>query len=94
LAVVHPDAEIREGFETVTVLTDEGQVLSGLKVDEDPQRLVLRSADGQTTSIPTDQIEERLSSPNSLMPRGLLDGLSDSEIRDLFAFLTSTTPPN
>ena len=94
LAVVHPDAEIREGFETVTVLTDEGQVLSGLKVDEDPQRLVLRSADGQTTSIPTDQIDERLASPNSLMPRGLLDGLSDSEIRDLFAFLTSTTPPN
>lgn len=94
LAVVHPDAEVREGFETWTVLTQDGQVLSGLKVDEDPQRLVLRSADGQTTTIPLDQIDERTPNPNSLMPRGLLDNLSDTEIRDLLAFLTSTTPPN
>ena len=28
-----------------------------------------------------------------MMPPGLLDGLNDKELRDLFAYLRSTTPP-
>jgi putative heme-binding domain-containing protein len=93
LAVVHPSAEVREGYEVFTVLTDDGRALSGFKVDQTDQLLVLRGADGQNQTIPTSQIEEVSPNDGSLMPDGLLEGLTDVEIRDLFAFLSSTTPP-
>jgi len=93
LAVVHPNAEIREGFETYTAITDDGRAVSGFKVEETPESLVIRGIDGQLHYIRRDEIEETATNAESLMPRGLLDGLSDAEIRDLFAYLSSTTPP-
>jgi hypothetical protein len=41
----------------------------------------------------TEELEEITASKQSLMPAGLLDSLTDDEIRDLFAYLVSTTPP-
>ncbi|MBL9162722.1 MAG: c-type cytochrome [Planctomycetaceae bacterium] len=93
LAVVHPNAEIREGFETYTAITDDGRALSGFKVEQTPESLVLRGVDGQLHYIRQDEIEEMGSNAESLMPLGLLDGLTEAEIRDLFAYLSSTTPP-
>ncbi len=93
LAIVHPSAEIREGFENFTVVTDDGRVLAGLKMEHNDQLLVLRGTDGQDQSIPLSQIDELLPDPRSLMPEHLLAELSEDEIRDLFAYLTSTTPP-
>lgn len=93
LAMVHPSAEIREGFAAVTVATSDGRVLSGLKIEQNDQLLVLRGIDGQDQRIPAEEIDEITANPRSLMPDGLLDALSDDEIRDLFAFLSSTTPP-
>jgi putative heme-binding domain-containing protein len=93
LAVVNPSAEIREGFENYLIVTKDGRTLDGFKVDEDGKVFVLRGIDGQNNVIPMDQIRTRKVSPKSLMPEGLLDGLSDQELKDLFAFLKSTTPP-
>jgi putative heme-binding domain-containing protein len=94
LGIINPHAEIREGFETLTILTDDGRVITGFKIDEDANSLVLRTVDGQSQTINKAWIEEQHRSKTSLMPTGLLDELSDAQIRDLFAFLTSTTPPN
>ena len=93
LAIVNPSAEIREGFEDYIIRTKDGRTLDGFKVDEDNKVFVLRGTDGQNNVIPLDQIDIRRVSPKSLMPEGLLDALSDDEVRDLFAFLSSTTPP-
>jgi putative heme-binding domain-containing protein len=93
LAVVNPSAEIREGFENYLIVTKDGRTLDGFKVDEDNKVFVLRGIDGQNNVIPLDQIKARKVSPKSLMPEGLLDALTDQELKDLFAFLKSTTPP-
>ena len=93
LAIVNPSAEIREGFETYLITTKDGRALNGFKVEENDQAFVIRGIDGQNIVIPIDQIRSRKVSPRSLMPEGLLDALSDQELRDLFAFLASTTPP-
>lgn len=93
LAIVHPSAEIREGYENLTILTDDGQVVTGFKLDENAHVLLVRTPDGQRASIPKDVIEERHQNPQSVMPDGLLETLNPEQIRDLFAFLTSTTPP-
>ncbi|MCA9167044.1 MAG: c-type cytochrome, partial [Planctomycetales bacterium] len=93
LAVVHPSAEIREGFGSFTVITTDGRVLSGLKIEQNDNVLVLRGSDGQDQVIAVADIDELLPNTQSMMPVGLLDGLTDDEVRDLFAYLTSTTPP-
>jgi putative heme-binding domain-containing protein len=93
LTLVNPSAEVREGFEVFTVLTDDGLALSGFKVEETDQLVALRTIDGQTHTIPKSQIEDISPNTTSLMPDGLLNNLSDEEIRDLFAFLGCETPP-
>jgi putative heme-binding domain-containing protein len=92
-AIVHPSAEIREGYENHVLVTADGQVLTGFKIDENERVLVLRGADGQDRVVAVDAIDNRTVSNRSLMPEGLLDALTDDELRDLFAFLSSTTPP-
>jgi putative heme-binding domain-containing protein len=92
LAIVNPSAEIREGFETYLIATKDGRTLDGFKVEENDHVFVLRGIDGQNNVVPIDQIRSRKVSPRSLMPEGLLDNLTDHELRDLFAFLSSTTP--
>jgi putative heme-binding domain-containing protein len=90
---VNPSAEIREGFENYLIVTKDGRTLDGFKVDEDGKVFVMRGIDGQNNVVPLDQVKAKKVSPNSLMPEGLLDNLSDQELKDLFAFLKSTTPP-
>ena len=68
LAIVHPSAEIREGFGSFTVITDDGRVLSGLKIEQNDNLLVLRGTDGQDQVIPTREIDEIISNQQSLMP--------------------------
>lgn len=90
--VASPSAAIREGYETTVVITDDGRTLSGFVVGEDPGMLFLRTADGRTVPVPREGIEERRLSPVSIMPSGLLRGLDDQQIRDLFAYLRATQP--
>jgi putative heme-binding domain-containing protein len=94
LNVVNPSAEIREGFETLLVMTDDGRTASGFLVDRDNQLLVLRGSDGQNVTIPLARIEETLPQRKSLMPEGLLKDYSDQQVRNLFAYLRSTQPLN
>jgi putative heme-binding domain-containing protein len=93
LAMIAPSAEIREGFTTTVVETKDGSTLAGFITDQDPSVLVLRDPAGQTQTINRSRITKEQPLPFSLMPEGLLAGLTDQEIRDLFAWIRSTTPP-
>jgi putative heme-binding domain-containing protein len=90
--ILNPSAEIREGFETHVAVMDDGRIVQGLLVEDDPQVLVLRDSAGQTVSLERNAIEERRVLPRSLMPEGQLTPLSDAEVRDLFAYLRMTQP--
>ncbi|HVA45789.1 MAG TPA: PVC-type heme-binding CxxCH protein [Pirellulales bacterium] len=92
--IVNPSAEVREGFETYQVLTDDGRVVSGFLVDRDNQVVVLRGADGQSVSLVQSEIEEMLPQRKSLMPEGVLAKMTEQDVRDLFAYLRSTQPLN
>jgi putative heme-binding domain-containing protein len=72
--------------------TDDGRVLSGFVVEEDPGVVVLRLPDGRTESLPRGSIEELRRSPESIMPTGLLRDYSSQDVRDLFAYLRATQP--
>jgi len=92
VSILNPSAEIREGFETHVAVMDDGRVVQGLLVEDDPQVLVLRQSTGQTVALEREAIEERRVLPRSLMPEGQLAPLSDADVRDLFAYLRMTQP--
>jgi putative heme-binding domain-containing protein len=94
LHIINPSAEIREGYENQIVSTADGRTLTGIVVEKDTSVVVLRTADGQRVVLPRDEIEEMRVSGVSLMPEGLLQSLSDQEVRDLFAYLRSSQPLN
>lgn len=92
LNVVNPSAEIREGFENYLVQTADGRTLSGFIAEQDAQVVVLRGVDGQSLSLPRDEIEDMRAVPVSLMPTGLLKQFDEQQVRDLLAYLRSTQP--
>ena len=91
-AVIDPSAEIREGYEAFNVETKDERSLTGFIAARDERLVVLRGLDGQNISLARTNISEMKPSALSLMPEGLLDPLSDQQVRDLFAYLRSTQP--
>lgn len=92
--IIAPSLEIREGYQMVRLLTDEGQVLSGFLESDQPDQLSLRSIDGQLHTIEREQVDQLQPQILSLMPEGLLDKLEASQLRDLMAYLRSSQPLN
>ena len=92
LSIVNPSAEIREGFQYYLVATKDDRVLSGFFVDRDNQVTVLRGLDGENITLRASEIRAVKPAGQSLMPAGLLDGLSDEQLRDFFAYLRITQP--
>lgn len=87
-AVVQPNAKIAEGFESILVLTVDGQTYSGVLKEETDEAVNLVDADGKLITIPQDDIEGRKSA-KSPMPEDVYKHLSKSELRDLIEFLAS-----
>ena len=92
-SVLFPSLEIREGYEPLIVMTEDGRMISGFKVNGPAGSISIRESTGQTVNIPDDEVDELKAGKKSVMPDKLLDGLTDQELADLFAFLSSTTPP-
>ncbi|QDV32394.1 PVC-type heme-binding CxxCH protein [Tautonia plasticadhaerens] len=87
-----PDKAIKEGYHSLLVATDDGRLLTGIPIREADGTLVLRDAEGAEVALSTDSIEERAPG-NSLMPAGLLDPITRSELLDLLAFLSALGEP-
>ena len=92
LAIVNPDAEIREGFENYTVETRDGRVLSGFLAEQNDRIVVVRGLDNRNVVLSREEIASLEPAGQSLMPEGLLNDLDDQQVRDLFAYLRSTQP--
>src|SRR5690606_18052334 len=92
--VLDPSLVIGAGYQARTVVTSDGRVLSGLVVEDTPQRIVLKMQGGKTEAIPRNDIEEDAVSNVSLMPEGLEKQLTPQELADLFAYLSLDRPPS
>ncbi len=90
--VFDPSLVIGASYQARTVITADGRVLSGLLVEENDQRVVLKVQGGKLEVIPRDDVDELLVSKLSLMPEGIENQLKPQEIADLFEFLTLDGP--
>ena len=88
-SIVEPSKEIKEGYQTFRVLTTNGQVVSGLKVTESNDEVVIRDANGRDVRVSKDDIDEIGPTKLSLMPEDAVARLSYDQFIDLLAFLKS-----
>jgi putative heme-binding domain-containing protein len=86
-AIVDPSLEIREGFGNYVATMKDGRILIGMISEQSDEAITLRDVAGQTTHLKRADAQSIAATPVSLMPPGLLTGLSDEALRDFFAYL-------
>ncbi len=86
--VVDPSSVVGSAFQVQVFATNDGRVLSGIVKAEDENALTIQTAN-DVVLVPKRDLEARRSTGQSLMPEGLLEGLSQDEVRDLVGYLAS-----
>ena len=87
-SLLDPNDKVKEGYQTLVVVTDEGKTYSGIKVRQTDNDLILRDAEDRETAIPLDTIDQQVNGA-SLMPAGLTEQLTRQELIDLVRFLSA-----
>jgi putative heme-binding domain-containing protein len=90
--ILEPSFRINEKYQTYVIETKSGKTITGLILEETPKAVkVIENPLAKTQPVvlkPSD-IAERTKSPNSIMPKGLLDTLTREEILDLVAYIAA-----
>ncbi len=89
-SVLVPSKQVAPVFGTTTLVTDEGQTLSGLVVEENDEQLVLLLPTAVRQTVSKRSIEERKLQNVSPMPSGLVR--TPGELADLLAYILSPNP--
>ena len=88
-AILQPSRDVSPRYQTTLVATADGKLYQGMIIYEAVDSLILQTGADSTIRITNNQVVERRVTPNSLMPAGLLDKLTEREIADLYAYLKS-----
>ena len=87
-SLIVPSAKIAKGFDTLLIVRGDGRIQTGVVISEDEKGIELALPTGGTTTIPAEEIEERIPSSVSSMPQ-MGATFSTEEIADLVAYLAS-----
>ena len=89
-AILEPSKLIRRGYETITIVTNDGRTTSGLLAEDRPDAVILRDLgqNGKPVTISKNKIDQRDNRGPSLMPVGLANTLtSRQQFLDLVHYL-------
>ncbi len=87
--ILTPNAAMESGYRIFRVEQRDGSVLDAYFVSEDKDAVVIRLAGAADQRIPKKNIVKTSYLRRSLMPEGLLAGMNDQQVSDLFAYLLS-----
>lgn len=89
-SILQPSKSIAAGFANVSLVTADGRSISGLLVEENDERLVLRDAaqPDKLVTVPVSEIEDRRAGEQSIMPGGQINQLANrGQFLDLVRYL-------
>lgn len=86
-SILAPSAAISHNYETYTLLTEDGRVITGLLVSQTDKQVVLKTAEGVAVTTPTSDIDELVRQPVSLMPADIANILQPQQLVDLVTWL-------
>ncbi|MFM8549757.1 MAG: PVC-type heme-binding CxxCH protein [Verrucomicrobiota bacterium] len=85
--IIDPNAAIEAAYRIFRLELKAGEVVEAFYVSEDATAYVIRQPGGADRRIPKADVRAAKYLRRSLMPEGLLDGFTDEQITDLFAYL-------
>jgi putative membrane-bound dehydrogenase-like protein len=88
--VLDPSAAVNRDYTVTQIATTDGRLISGIIRSQSESSLVVQTANERIV-VPREDVEAIKPSTTSMMPEGLLETLSTQEVRDLFAYLASTS---
>ncbi len=89
-SVLHPSKHIREGYESIMVMTFDGKMRSGVRVSEDDDKITLRDLanNNELLAYRKEDLDDFMQSKVSTMPAGLANNLQTrQEFLDLMRFV-------
>jgi putative heme-binding domain-containing protein len=94
-SILWPSKVISDQYQAEMLELADGKIVTGVLVRESAAAVVIRTGDNpdKPIAIPKAQIANRAPSTVSLMPEGLIDGLSQEQVANLLAFVLAP-PPN
>ncbi|HEY3392299.1 MAG TPA: PVC-type heme-binding CxxCH protein [Lacipirellulaceae bacterium] len=90
--VFDPSLVIGAEYQVSTVVTKDGRNLTGLIVENNDRRVVIRMARDSEETVPRNNVEYMRLSKLSMMPEGVENVFNKKDLADLFAFLSLDKP--
>ncbi len=87
--ILDPNRAVEERWATYTIELQNGQSVSGLIAAETSALVEMKFAGGSRQTFPREEISRLSTNGQSLMPPGLESAISETDMVDLIAFLTS-----
>lgn len=84
--ILDPGSVVAKDYQLSQVTLKDGRILSGFIRSQNDRALTLQTI-GDLLTVPRADIEEQTNTTLSMMPEGLLESLSETDARDLIAYL-------
>ena len=88
--ILDPSGEIQDDYKAIVFTTQDGRTYTGNITSENDRQFTLRTVGQEALLLNKSDIQSQEQTPNSLMPEGLLNTLTEKEIIDLVAYLRTT----
>ncbi|MEZ6115422.1 MAG: c-type cytochrome [Pirellulaceae bacterium] len=85
--IVDPSAVVSKDYRLTRLEMKDGRTVSGLVVARNDKTLRIHTQAQGELAFPVEDVERTVETRVSLMPDGLLDQMSEEDIRDLFGYL-------
>ncbi|MFH1921275.1 MAG: c-type cytochrome, partial [Planctomycetota bacterium] len=91
--ILDPSSRLTAGYQSYTVVTDDGRIYTGVLSAETATSITLRKEEGVDQTILRGQIDEMEASPISMMPAELEKEINPQDVADLLGFLRQVLGP-
>jgi putative membrane-bound dehydrogenase-like protein len=85
--ILEPNAVIQDEYKMMVLTMRDGRTYLGNVVSETDRQFVLKVVGQDRVTINKSEIQSQEETPNSMMPSGLLNNMTDKEVIDLVAYL-------
>jgi putative heme-binding domain-containing protein len=89
MSILRPNAEISQGFKTVSITTKKGDGYVGFVTNRLSDQIEMRDIAGKVTTLKPSDIASETLLPISMMPAGLANGMSLEDFASLVHFLAA-----
>ena len=90
--ILNPSGDIQDDYKLVVITTQDGRTYSGNIIAENDRNVTLRVVGQEPIALNKSKIRSRDVTEKSMMPEGLLNALTDTEVLNLVAYLKTITP--